>query len=550
MTPGRGREELRSTLLRPYLARLRAERGEPAVRALIANAGIPRHVLEEDLGWISVGSARRALAALESALGEAEMSRWGSWFVNPEVLGAYVRLLRVCNSPLDAYQYLAGNTAETNRVGSYETTALGRGRLQMVYKPRLDVDTDQTDRRLCRARIAELASIPLVWGLPEAQVQSSTCLADGDACCTYAVRWQTPSRSPKVTLGALAGALACGAAVIPSGSITAIVLSTLVGGGLGAGAGALAAGLGEERAARVFEKHRIAALERGLDVRGNQKTGSADLVNSVLSGKYRILRRVGSGGIGSVYAAEHLALGHEVAIKVLRGAAAADAAEVARLRREAMVQVSLEHPSVVRTLDLDQMPDGSIYVVMELLHGESLAERLRRAGPLLPEQAVPMFVQVCGALEAAHRRGVVHRDLKPGNVFLCSDGQVKVLDFGMSKIASAEKLTEEGYTLGTPEYMSPEQCVGGPVDARSDLYTFGVLMYEALTGGLPFLTRDRRELMQLHQRELATPMGLRHPELGIPTELDDVVLTCLAKRPDHRPQSASDLAKHLSIVPV
>src|SRR5690606_34696713 len=139
---------------------------------------------------------------------------------------------------------------------------------------------------------------------------------------------------------------------------------------------------------------------------------------------YRIMRKIGSGGIGAVYAAQHVGLGSSVAIKVLRGAAAVDAAEIARLRREARVQVSIEHPNVVRTLDLDQMPEGSIYVVMELLHGMSLAEMLKKSGPVPPGFAVPVFIQVCRALTAAHRLGIIHRDLKPGNVFVCEDNTV------------------------------------------------------------------------------------------------------------------------------
>src|SRR5262249_15588323 len=159
-------------------------------------------------------------------------------------------------------------------------------------------------------------------------------------------------------------------------------------------------------------------------------------------------------GIGVVHAAEHIGLGTQVAIKVLRGAAAKDGSEIARLRREAQVASALDHPNVVKVLDLDQLQDGSIYVVMELLRGRSLAEKLHKEGPIAPAFAVKVFRQVCNALAAAHDLGVVHRDLKPGNVFLCDDGETaKVLDFGMSKLAVGatgnEKLTQDGYTLGT-----------------------------------------------------------------------------------------------------
>jgi serine/threonine protein kinase len=269
----------------------------------------------------------------------------------------------------------------------------------------------------------------------------------------------------------------------------------------------------------------------------------------VLGGKYRILRKIGSGGIGAVYAAEHVALGSEVAIKVLRGAAAADASEIARLRREAQVQVSIEHPNVVRTFDLDQMPDGSIYVVMELLRGMSIAERLKASGPLAPGFAIPIFTQVCRALDAAHRLGVIHRDLKPGNVFVCEDRSVKVLDFGMSKFAEAESLTQDGYTLGTPEYMSPEQCIGAPVEPRTDFYAFGVLMYEALTGEIPIRGNNRRELLELHQRAVPPSMQKRRPDLNLPEELDAIVMACMSKRAAERPRSARELERLLAQVP-
>ena len=270
----------------------------------------------------------------------------------------------------------------------------------------------------------------------------------------------------------------------------------------------------------------------------------------MLGGKYRIGRKIGSGGIGVVYAAEHVTLGHEVAVKVLRGAAARDGGEIARLRREAYIQVHVEHPNVVRVLDLDQMPDGSIYVVMERLVGRSLADKLARDGLLAPGFAIPVFIDVCRALHAAHKKGVVHRDLKPGNIFLCDDGVAKVLDFGMSKLATAESLTQTGYTLGTPEYMAPEQCIGAQVEPRTDIYALGVLMYEALTGELPIVAQNRRELLDLHQRQIPTPMRQRRPDLPIPEELDLGVMKCLKKRINERPTSAAELEQMLAAIPL
>jgi serine/threonine-protein kinase len=543
---GGGKEELRATLLKPYLLRLRAERGEAAVRALLATVGIPSVVLDDDSSWLSVAAARRALAAIAGALGEEALAHRGEWMTHPQTLGGYVRMLRVASTPLDAYRYLASNSAEATRVGTYELAVFGRGRVQIAYMPRTDADADQTDRVLCLARKAELSSVPRIWGLGDARVDDITCLSRGDPTCKYAVRFSR-SHAQHVPLGVAAGAVLCGGAVAAAGSYVAAAVAAVVGAALGSVIGLLSNRVGAQRGLHTFEKNRIAALERGLEARG-QFREAGELTGATLGGKYRIIRKIGSGGIGSVYAAEHVALGSQVAIKLLRGAAAADAAEIARLRREAQVQVSIEHPNVIRTLDLDQLPDGSIYVVMELLHGESLAERLKRKGPVAPGYAVPVFQQVCRALSAAHQLGIVHRDLKPGNVFICEDRSVKVLDFGMSKFGEAETLTQEGYTLGTPEYMSPEQCIGAAVEPRTDIYAFGVLMYEALTGELPIRGQHRRELLELHQRML--PLGLRdcRPDLDIPPEIDHAVMACLQKRIVDRP-TARELERLLGAAP-
>jgi eukaryotic-like serine/threonine-protein kinase len=546
---GTGKEELRASSILPYLLRLRAERGDLAVRALLSTVGVREGVLEDDAAWISVSAARRALAALATALGEPAIASRGEWMTHPDTLSAYVRMLRVASKPLDAYQYLCAHASETTRVGSYAAEDLGPASLRIVYTPKPDSDADQRDRLLCLSRRAELASLPRIWALPEASVIDPECIARGDRRCVYELTWRPAAHRRRAPAGAVLGGLACGALVATSGSALASAIATSLGAGLGATVGWLASRVAEEQSSRSFEKNRIAALERGLELRGQLPHTPGDLIGAVLGGKYRIARKIGTGGIGSVYAAEHVALGSKVAIKVLRGAAAVDAAEIARLRREARVQVSIEHPNVVRTIDLDQMPDGSIYVVMELLLGQSLAQRLKQRSPIAPGFAIPIFMQVCRALDAAHRFGIVHRDLKPGNVFICEDRSVKVLDFGMSKLGEAESLTQEGYTLGTPEYMSPEQCVGAALDGRADLYALGVMMYEALTGELPIRGRNRRELLELHQRSPPAPMRALRPDLDLPDQLDQAVLTCLKKKPEMRPATARELERMLAALP-
>ncbi|MES1179343.1 MAG: protein kinase [Myxococcales bacterium] len=545
---GAGREELRAALLKPYLLRLRDERGDNAVRALLATAGVPASLVDDDSAWLSLATMRRTLAALASALGDDALAHRGTWMTHPETLGAYVRLLRVASVPEDAYRYLAANSAEATRVGAYELVQLERGKAEIVYRPRPELEAEQTDVHLCAARQAELSSVPRIWGLGDAKIEHELCLAKDCSECRYVIRWDTPRRH-RVALGAGIGGLSCGAAVFASGSMLASGIAALIGTAAGAAIGRLTERVEEERASRVFEKNRIAALERGLEARGHFRDAAGDLAGETLGGKYRILHRIGSGGIGAVYAAEHVGIGAKVAIKVLRGAAAVDASEIARLRREARVQGSIEQANVVKTLDLDQMPDGSIYVVMELLHGQSLAQRLKMHGPVAPGFGIPMFIHVCHALSAAHHLGIVHRDLKPGNIFISEDNSIKVLDFGMSKLGESEGLTQDGYTLGTPEYMAPEQCIGAPVDPRTDLYAFGVLMYEALTGDLPIRGRNRRELLELHQREIPRSMRIVRPDLQIPEALDAAVMLCLKKRAAERPASAKELERILASIP-
>lgn len=539
--------------MKPYLLRMRAEKGEKAVRALLATTGLPGAVFENETLWISVAAARRGLAALEAALGREALQRRGEWAVHPENLGTYVRLLRGAASPQDAYRQLCEHIQETTRVGSMSAEPVGKNGMRVVYTPLEGDEPPELDPLLSLAREAELASIPRLWGLGEAEVTHESSTGDQDRESVYELRWKVPQHPGWASGGALLGLVVAGLPALLLGTKVAGLVVGVLGALLGGGMGVLYSRVQRERVARAFEQNRIAALERGLQLRGDLpgEDGAlpGELDGAVLGGKYRILKKIGSGGIGVVYSAEHLNLGGKVAVKVLRGAAARDASEIARLRREAQVQGNIEHANVVRTLDLDQMPDGSIYVVMELLRGVNLAERLTREGLVAPGLAIPLFRDVCKALGAAHNKGVVHRDLKPGNIFLCESGEAKVLDFGMSKLHSAENLTQEGYTLGTPEYMAPEQCIGAAVEPRTDLYALGVLMYETLTGELPIQAKNRRDLLDLHQQQIPRPMRERRPELPIPEALDEAVLRCLQKRIQDRPRDARELERMLAAIP-
>ncbi|HVJ91744.1 MAG TPA: serine/threonine-protein kinase [Labilithrix sp.] len=586
-----GKEELRASLLKTYLLRIRAEKGDGAVRTILDNAGIDPSMVDNETGWVSTQAARKALRGICETLGSVDALRSrGEWVTNAEALGTHVRMLRTAEHPVDAYQYLAANAREVTRVGFWRFELVGpegakrepagdeapdsaEGRVtvdpilpadkasiravRLVYQPRSDGYDDvkldpEFEALFCAAREGELAAIPRIWGLADARVTHEKCLAKNDISCSYLVEWDLPAPQHTAVVAAALAAVLSGGAIGAAGGWLAGAIGALIAGALGAGAGKIWDRSKTEASGRAFEKNRIAALERGLDLRGEATSAASpgELSGTVLGGKYRIGKKIGSGGIGVVYAAEHVTLGHEVAVKVLRGAAARDGGEIARLRREAYIQVNIDNINICRVHDLDQMPDGSMYVVMERLHGRSLADKLAREHLIAPGFALPVFIGVCRALAGAHKKGVVHRDLKPGNIFLCDDGTPKVLDFGMSKLTTAESLTQAGYTLGTPEYMAPEQCIGANVVAQTDIYAFGVLMYEALTGELPIVAQARRELLDLHQRQIPIPMRQRRPDLDIPDALDQVVMKCLKKRIADRPKSAEELEEMLAAIPL
>jgi serine/threonine-protein kinase len=258
----------------------------------------------------------------------------------------------------------------------------------------------------------------------------------------------------------------------------------------------------------------------------------------VLGGRYRLRRRLAAGGMGAVWAAEDLVLGREVAVKVLGDALATDRLAVLRLRREARAAGRLVHPGVARVLDLGE--DGRRpYLVMELLRGESLATRLARTGPLAPAEAVRVVAAAADALEAVHRAGIVHRDVKPGNVFVTSGGDVKLLDFGIAS-ATGDTAVTGGDLLGTVAYLAPERVLGHDATPAADVYALGVLLYELLAGRPPFAGDTGTALAVAHVH--AHPAPLRAVAPQVPPALAAACEHALAKDPAARPPSAAALA--------
>ncbi len=278
------------------------------------------------------------------------------------------------------------------------------------------------------------------------------------------------------------------------------------------------------------------------------------LVGKVIDGKYRIDALHGSGGMGAVYRATQVNLERTVALKVVRGDFLKDAVVTERFKREALAVARLKHPHIVTVYDFGIMPEGGAYLVMEFLEGHTLRAEIQKRERLAPAPAIVLMRQICSAVQAAHHEGIIHRDLKPDNIFLERGRDnslvVKILDFGVAKLRqnTAElkghaELTMSGMMLGTPIYMSPEQCQGEPLDARSDIYSLGCVFYEMLAGRPPFLGNTATQLIIKHASEEPKPPSTYAP--GVPFELEAALLRALAKTPEDRYQTASEFGQAL-----
>ena len=290
----------------------------------------------------------------------------------------------------------------------------------------------------------------------------------------------------------------------------------------------------------------LSLLESGstkqLNFPKEDDAAGVDFTGRVIDSRYRVIRKIGEGGMGTVYAGEHVEIGKDVAIKILHPAYSTQQDLVERFRREARAASRIGHPHIIDVTDFGETEDGCAYFVMEHLDGIDLADVLSHERRLAPERACKIATQICRALAAAHAAGVIHRDLKPENIFLVArDGQadfVKVLDFGIARsMGRARRLTNPGVAMGTPEYMAPEQAEGGAVDQRSDIYSVGALIYEMVSGSPPQMSRDK---------ELIPPRGIK---ADVPEELDRIVVRALEKDPALRYQSMAqfeyDLVKSL-----
>lgn len=287
------------------------------------------------------------------------------------------------------------------------------------------------------------------------------------------------------------------------------------------------------------------------------------LIGALVGGRYKVIKRLGEGGMGQVYLAEHEIIQKKVALKILRPEYSEKADIVTRFQQEAISASRIKHPNVLEVFDFGQLETGSFYLAMEFLEGRDLSDEIASRGSLEPARGLPIAFQICRALAAAHEKGVVHRDMKPENVFLqrTADGEeiVKIVDFGIAQLRTTEeaaaqqptrrRLTKTGMIFGTPEYMSPEQAMGKHADHRVDVYAVGIILYEMFTGAVPFTGETFMAVLASHLNDEPPAMREVAPDLALSHELEAVISHALAKKPEDRFQSMAELSQALLATP-
>jgi tRNA A-37 threonylcarbamoyl transferase component Bud32 len=529
-----------TAMLKALWRALSNDQGAAAADAWLRSIRMEHDDLDDETRMIPIAALRSALAGFVERAGSRDaIARVSQYLVAPDVMGIWVRVLRGTAAPAEAFARLESADSEYGRTTRWETIDTRRdgwrGRVIILHDPSLE-----EDGLLRLARLAELAAVPALFGYRGAVARE--CVDDGAQSPRsrrgreregtsasrprrgqdleaprsgalvqeYEVTWHIPNPALGAALGAAVGGMLGAVPLVLHLGSTGLGVAWAVAGALGGALAGLA--IGRDRARRA-ESHaqaaRVHALERSLMLKESRdRVGAGSLEGSVVAGQYRIVRRMGAGATGVIYEAARISDGVPVALKLLRVAAAHEAVASDRLRREAEALGLAWHPNVVEVIDHGHLPDGTSYLVMELLHGESLAARLKTKGRLSTRQLSPIAMQVCEALAAVHAAGVVHRDLKPSNIYLTRDedgtspasprrGQddrdpaaperVKLIDFGIARVEWEEtRITHTGGPLGTPGYMPPEQETGtGEVDGRSDLFALGAMLYECLVGEPP-----------------------------------------------------------------
>lgn len=546
------RGQTTASRLKVLFAHYEARKGRAAAEAWLALSHVRPGEIDDETRLLPLMALARSLDAFVEALGPDAIDAAAPGFLAPENLGLWARVLRGTRTPEAAFPRLDGSESEYGRTTVWETLEAApgrwRGRVRVAHDPRLE-----QSGHLASLRATELSIVPCLFGYSRGKVERSV----GEVSQEYRVDWALPpSNAGVAALGACGGAVVGGLPAFAAYGPAVGAAAAVVAGALAAVAGhVVTRGLRGKIEARA-QATRVAVLERSLVLRELREANAAgDLVGTMVAGQYRLGRSMGSGATGVIYEAVRVADDRPVAVKLLRAAAAHDTVASDRLRREAEALGLAWHPNVVESLDHGHLPDGSAYLVMELLRGQSLAERLRERGRLPPEELLPLAIVLAEALAAIHAAGVIHRDLKPDNLFLAKlddglgDEVVKILDFGIARVEWEEmRITNLGTPMGTAGYMAPEQEAGLPIDARADLYALGATLYECLVGELPPAAREGAALAARESEPPAPPGSGVHRSASVsavPADWKGVLERCLAQTPKARYPDARALARAL-----
>lgn len=509
---------------------IRSLKGRDGATAFVRAVGAGR-IFEDETKPISRELWVRCLIEFEKLTGENGFRRLSRYLVHPKNLGVWSTLLRGANSPHDVYRKLDDGDPDGGWIWRQRHIANTSWSAEICF---LESDRGADRERIRKALEAELRAIPTLFGLEPARVETTWDSTDPAAPeMVQTVHWR-----PANYLTTRAGLLAIVLASIVGMTAARVLgltgwnqaLPAALAGSLCAAVTYVVARDVQFRAASRAQHIRILALEREAALRKLQsKEVSRPHEEPVLAGKYRLHEQLGYGAAGAVWKARRLTDGAWVAIKLLRTALAQDPRATDRLRREAQALGLSWHPHVVEVLDEGVLASGVAFLVTELLLGETLAQRLQRLGRLSAAEVARWGVQAADALVAVHSAGVIHRDIKPGNLFLhgsATSGEIlKLIDFGVAAVSWAEtRLTRSGARVGTPGYAAPEQEKGEEVDVRADLFALGQTLKQALTGHIPAPS------------ESLAPV----PLTGVSSEWSDVFYHLTAIDPEERYESARD----------